>query len=436
MFTGKMSVFSDIIIYIFVLFEYVVYSFLWNIFNIFHYAFLWDKLSDENTICAFRVISRYKFRPTEFSSSRDFITIYDECVRVEYLLQDNVSLYCMAKDHTYFVETNESVNVFRSETNAFLYTAQFENAVRLFRMRTSLFIELANKIGNPKVKACCIFNTGRCGSTVLAQALEKIPGTLLLSEPESLLNLGLIWKSRSLTQSQYEIILVAIVRFLCKPYNGISLVIIKTRSHCTCHIDALRKHFPNFKIMFMYRNLMSTTSSFLRIPRINKTSNYVRTYLLNSDAFSVLFPWLRRNMYYKKCVSLQDCPSSEVADRMNEVELLTYSWASNINVVRKFLQDGGHVLLTTYEELMDKKIETMKTILVELDINHKHIKTAMEAFDQDSQVGTILSWDNKEEQSKGVITESDRVKACKVLFSFGLPDINEHVNHFFSNVNG
>ena len=33
-------------------------------------------------------------------------------------------------------------------------------------------------------------NTGRCGSTLLSQALELVPNTLLLVEPDSLTNIG------------------------------------------------------------------------------------------------------------------------------------------------------------------------------------------------------------------------------------------------------
>ena len=61
------------------------------------------------------------------------------------------------------------------------------------------FYKLADGIGKPEVCVSYVANTGRCGSTLLSQALENVPGTLLYAEPDCLTNLAYMRKDGTLS---------------------------------------------------------------------------------------------------------------------------------------------------------------------------------------------------------------------------------------------
>ena len=80
------------------------------------------------------------------------------------------------------------------------------------------FHTLANTIGDPVVLVIWLSNIGRCGSTVLCHVFEKVPGTLVLSEPDAPMNLCQMQSLTHVLDKEYNNIMRSTVRVLCKPY--------------------------------------------------------------------------------------------------------------------------------------------------------------------------------------------------------------------------
>ena len=93
------------------------------------------------------------------------------------MLKPTVSLYAVSATEALFVETPKSVNIFSSDENPFFYIAQFRRCKRVIKVPIKSFHRLAGKIGDPEVPVTWLTNTARCGSTILCQVLEKVPGT-------------------------------------------------------------------------------------------------------------------------------------------------------------------------------------------------------------------------------------------------------------------
>jgi hypothetical protein len=357
-------------------------------------------------------------------SPRDFITCHEMFTDPGYVLQPNVSLYCLTKDYAYFVETPASVDVFNSDTSSFLYIGQFTNALKVIKFPLASFCKLADRLGNPKVKVCFMPNTGRCGSTLLANALGKVPGTLLYAEPDCLTNIGHLWKQKHVTQSEYERMVVATMRILCKPRQETDTICIKTRSCASCHLNTIKKFFPEFTIIFGYRNSLKTVSSFLGL-MLSETAQSLAMYLIDSDTFSKYIPWFRRRFFYYFCFMLEENFFTEIADNMNTVELFTYAWANCIKVMQEFLRQGGVLTPILYEDMDADKVATLENVFKELDIDKKHVAVALKAFTEDSQAGSPLSRENISNLKRRKISRENIVKANVILAKFDLPNLGE-----------
>ena len=167
------------------------------------------------------------------SSPLDFIRLYSSCVYTEYVLKPNISLYCVTKDEATFTETDKNINIYNSEESPFFYQAQFKRSINVIKMPIASFHTLAEKVGNPGIPIMCLWNTARCGSTILCQVLESVPNTLVMSEPDAPWNVYYLKHPRSVSDKVYIDRLRSTFRLLCKPQPGIERIFIKPRSPCS-----------------------------------------------------------------------------------------------------------------------------------------------------------------------------------------------------------
>ena len=118
------------------------------------------------------------------------------------------------------------MNIYSSDENPFLYLAQYTRGINIIKMSVHTFHILADSIGDPKVSVISLSNTGRCGSTMLCQVFEKVPGTLVLSEPDAPLKVRDMQTLRKVSDEEYNDIARSTVRVLCKPYPATDRIII------------------------------------------------------------------------------------------------------------------------------------------------------------------------------------------------------------------
>ena len=207
------------------------------------------------------ILWRRKLHEYDSCSERDFICIYSSYVNSEFVLKPSVSLYSISKQEAIFIETEEHINIYSSDENAFLFFAQFEHSKFVIRMPIASFQALADKLGNPAMPVVWMSNTGRCGSTLLCQVLEKVPGTLLLSEPDAPSSVDSMRQTNEIADTDHDRLLVSTVRILCKPYPGTRMICIKTHNHSISLMKRLSRLYPSIKQIFIYRNCKETVAS-------------------------------------------------------------------------------------------------------------------------------------------------------------------------------
>ena len=112
---------------------------------------------------------------------------------------------------------------------------QYRKCTELIIVPLEFFIQLADCIPKTRPKLILFSNMGRCGSTLLTQMLEAVPGTVAISEPSFLIGfVASNWNSelsREVSFSRPEM-LAAGLKLQCKTLNGpgVEAVVIKTAS--------------------------------------------------------------------------------------------------------------------------------------------------------------------------------------------------------------
>ena len=191
----------------------------------------------------------------EYTSARNFLCLYLSNVDAEYVLRPGVSLYSVGKHEAVFVETVDGINIYSSDENPFLYMAQFNRSKNVIKMPLKLFHAFAKKIGDPTMPVIWTSHIGRCGSTLLGQLFEKIPGTQLFAEPDAPTNIDYMEKMKEISEYERVELIRSTVRFLCKPHPGTKRVVIKTRHICAPLMMDITKLFPTIKQIFLYQKL-------------------------------------------------------------------------------------------------------------------------------------------------------------------------------------
>jgi hypothetical protein len=81
------------------------------------------------------------------------------------------------------VKTIISLFQFDSKHGPFFYSVQYKKCTELIIVPIHYFVRLADSAKQLGPKIVLLSNMGRCGSTLLTQMFEAIPGTITISEP-------------------------------------------------------------------------------------------------------------------------------------------------------------------------------------------------------------------------------------------------------------
>lgn len=157
--------------------------------------------------------------------------------------------------------------------------AFYEDAVRrcwsrplnlLSRGRTSFAALLADRAAQflPAPDGF-IFHMSRCGSTLLAQMLGRLPGQAVLSEPEPV-DAIVQWASLAAAPAQAAAALGAVVRALGRGHAGAGRrLFIKLDAWHSLALPLFREAFPEVPWIFLYREPLAVMASQMRVPGVH-----------------------------------------------------------------------------------------------------------------------------------------------------------------------
>jgi hypothetical protein len=240
--------------------------------------------------------------PVALASAADFILGQPRVQPAEYALGDAVSLYCITEHEAIFVELPPGVDPYAgaSAPSPFLFDTQFQLAVRVVRMPLGAMLRLSNQVAVDPRQIILLSNTTRCGSMLLCDMLEAVPGMRVLREPDALTCCLLL--GGSVSADAQRAVVRAVVRILCKPPAALRAAAaqlptmpscprfaIKPRGHCIKLLQPIDAALPGLRHLFLYRDGLPTVQSMTRAYS-SEPVQLVRYWLMQSAVTRRLFP--------------------------------------------------------------------------------------------------------------------------------------------------
>ena len=402
----------------------LIYGILYILNSILAIAVFRNDHSNEPKSRFGRILWKRKFQELDLCSTRDFLCIFSSTVDMDYVLKPSVSLYAITKHEAVFVETPADINIYSSDESSFVNAAQFDHSKNVIKMPIGAFHALAEKIGQPSVPAIWLSQTGRCGSTLLCQVFEKVPGTLIISEPDAPAHIDNMQQMKTISESERNQLVVSTVRVLCKPYPGTERLCIKTRGVCISMMKDISKLFPDIKQIFMYRNCKETVSSYLALLS-SVPFTVVGRACLDSEWLAAARPYFKRQteVHFIRTLSESAGPHGDAMNSkvFNSITMFTYMWANYMIIARDAMARDDNILPVKYEDLVTEKLETCKRIFKKFGLDMSQLSTVLTAFDRDSQRRSVLSRARIGNTPSRQISDQDRIDADVILLSYNFP---------------
>ena len=196
--------------------------------------------------------------------------------------------------------------------------------------------------------------------------------------------------------------MVSTIRIHCKPIPGTERICIKNNAGCVSLMKSMSNLYPDIKQIVIYRNCLETVSSFLALMNSNPYT-IVGRILMDSDWFAFLKPFFKAH---------------------SEVELMRRTHETVTDYMFVFHDAMIHdknIIPVKYEDLLSSRLQTFKSIFEKLGLDLKHLDTALNAFEKDSQRGTILSRSRIGNTSNYIISGKEKIEADVIISSFCLP---------------
>lgn len=327
---------------------------------------------------------RHRRQMRDLASLDNFIWEEGEPIDAKSIITNpNISLYCLddSRQEAIFVVLPDSIDLSHVP---FVYQAQFDHATYLVAVPYADFLQLADAISVDTSQLICIHNVGRCGSTLLSQALNQLDHVTALSEPDIFANFVTI---RHTARKQQIGLLQACYKWMFRPAvaGETTRYVLKFRNHCVDIMDVFAEAFPTAKHVFMYRNGMDWLASLYRI--IHKTGR-ADLRLTVTEALA------QHAAYFNRPISEFKALFDPSAESFSLPYCRAMLWVQMMNRYIDLYEDGFRPITIRYEDLVDHQEEMLSAIFNQLGLSESDISQAQTAFTRDSQAGTRMARDN------------------------------------------
>lgn len=342
------------------------------------FLFLWVLLQEtlvnllsprrkRHPVRVYRILYRRKRSQLAYAEPSDFLSVFCGTSSAKALSGANVSLYCLKDNVAYFVCTCSGVPIHRSDISPFFYVAQWHHATHLLAVPYDHFLDYAQTLDRGRV--LLLWNTGRCGSTLLTQMLEATESVISLSEPMALrcLQMDLLFGHGQHTGPLLQATLASLAHYASNHAPG-QLLCIKPTAASIALLPLCHQFAPYALHLFLYRQGAPTIASYCKLfGTMNAGVNQV---------------WRRITACTR---DLKGC-----ADQVRDVPTAaTFLWA---DVVAQYLayQEEHGLHCVRYEELTKEPEKCLHALsqAFRFSWGEDQIQAALAAMQQDSQRGT------------------------------------------------
>lgn len=330
-----------------------------------------------------QIISRCRVGANASASLADFVVAPGATVEEQWLVQNpQVSLYCLdvATAQAIFVELPPEVDLAAAP---FVYATQYTNAKRLFVLSYAQLFALGEGLDTKLERLILLFNISRCGSTLLHQILNQVPGVVSLSEPDGFVP---FWSEETrLPANEATALMKAAAKFLFRSqaFPHLAVPAIKFRGRSLRLLDLCHAAFPHATSLFLYRDAISWTTSWAGIgDRLDRATNPDKTPL--DDAVAFLTTHLGP-------ISLGDMGLGSLSSPLSWAQDKALTWLVLMDYYLQRAEQGLPITACRYTDLNHRRQETLSRLFATCGLPLDAVELALAGFERDSQAGTVMA---------------------------------------------
>lgn len=340
-----------------------------------------------------------KVAPLEYFPAvpQNFVLRPGEPVPPQLVLDDpDISLYCLDNEQrvALFVQTAPGVDLTAAP---FCYLAQYQHAQRLIAVPYDTLHELAAGLPAYAGRLILLYSVGRCGSTLISQALNAVPGVRSYSEPDVFTQITMLRHRDRQRDGEFARLVGSCTRILG---YGADTLAIKFRASGIHLAGLFHREFPRAHNLFLYRHaerwLESMHAGFTpQLPGPGAEPLFTR--FLTASA-PLLMPFIRRHRR-----------------RPTLVETYMLNWLSVMDRYVSLRRDGVPFLAVSYEELTAAPERVLARLLGHCGLPVDGLDAVLATFAADSQEGTALSRASRRANPAPALCPADYAQARAVL---------------------
>ncbi len=345
--------------------------------------------------------ARKRQDPFSVADPSDFEFEVGEAIHPQTVVTNpRITLYCLdhANQRALFVETAPGVDLSQAP---FIYQAQYENTVNLYGVSYDTLHQLADGVSIDSQQLMLVYSTGRSGSTLIGFALNAVEGVVGISEPDVFTQLVSLREWDGSNEAEISALVKSCMKLLCKPTEQIPNPIawsIKFRSFSIELGDLLYKHFPDAKIIFLYRELESWAVSTMRAFIENDTVE-LRTWF--QMWLATLVPSIAKH-------------AREDGSILSLFTMGALMWTSILERYLELQRNGVPMLAVRFEDIKSAPRDATRKIIEYCGFSNVNMKTVYEVLEKDSQAGSGVSQDMVA-QHDFELTDAHRADFTRVL---------------------
>lgn len=251
----------------------------------------------------------------------------------------------------------------------FLYDHQYRHATHAYRASVPDVIAMAPQ---PEVDTLVVQSTGRCGSTLLLDALRRDPRCLTWSEPDVFTQLAMAPAPDAAVAAALRTTIAALLGWFSQ--GDASLHVLKLRS-VGIQLAPILGAVPRVRQLFLYRGFRAFAESTLRVLDVDPETWSVDERRLRG--WARLAPEL-----------------AEFGGRAHEVRIehmVAALWGSPVARYLATWQQASWLGCLRYEALVETPMSALQRLFAQLDLGGEVASASLQAFTSDSQAESSLS---------------------------------------------
>ena len=366
----------------------------------------------ENCVQVLTVVTWCKFDLLQASTLNDFVYIHDRFESPRYIFDnDHVTLFMIDRQKAVFSESRDKdMHLWKSEFGSFIRESQVMYSGKLLVVPIGQFRRMAAARGDPVAEVVFLFNTGRCGSTLLGQMMEESGRVVSLSEPNQVTQLATLYRREGNTPEMKELA-GAVLRWTCRPYGFEPLGhFIKVTPPSLIAFEMFKDVLPNARFLFMYRDVVKVAKSIHKMAR--EYPLLVLAHLLGR-----FFPTSIAVLANALGFHGPDFPV-KVRDGLSTGVFIYIETAKLYLDLRRL---GHDIRGVRYEDIISNPLFATRKILEHCGLPDSLAESCMKGLALDSQRNSVLSRANLQRHREPELTPDSKQYYDKLLADNGLP---------------